>query len=310
MALLLATLGCSDNADTTPIGGEAGSGSLGGTGGGSAGTSAAGASAGSGMAGLSAGSNSGGGGAASVGGSGNAGGGVGGTAGPGGAGGTMAAGGSAGGSAGGGGGAGGGASADCSSFKLCDDFEGDALGMGNSPWKTSMSGGYTLTLATDQAHSGTHSVHVSAPTGTGSAAIQETKTFPATDFWGRAFLRFKAPPGGHQMFIALNSAQDQLRLLNTLGSAKIQLNLRSNDQFKASATTIPMDTWFCYEWHVAPNSVNVFVDGKALTDAMATWSTANLTSLRIGYERFQTGTAAGEIWIDDVAINSTQIGCQ
>ena len=34
------------------------------------------------------------------------------------------------------------------------------------------------------------------------------------------------------------------------------------------------------------------------------------TSLSLGYTRFATGTAAGELWIDDVAVNDKQIGCQ
>ena len=32
------------------------------------------------------------------------------------------------------------------------------------------------------------------------------------------------------------------------------------------------------------------------------------TSLQIGYERFQAAKTAGEIWIDDVAIGTSQIG--
>lgn len=221
-----------------------------------------------------------------------------------------AAGASGGTTAGGSAGSGGGGSTDCSTFKLCDDFEGGALGMGTSPWKTQSGGGYTLELATDQAHSGTHSVHITAPTGTGSAHIVETKTFPATDAWYRAFLRFKAPPGGHQMFIMLSAPGDQIRILNTLGSAKVQQNLQSTDVFKTSATTIPMETWFCYEWHANASGVHVYMDGKEMTDAAATWSAAAATSLTIGYQRFQAGTAAGEIWIDDVAVNTTQVGCK
>jgi hypothetical protein len=173
-----------------------------------------------------------------------------------------------------------------------------------------MSGsGYTLALAMDQAHSGTHSVHVSAPTPTGSAFIQETMTFPATDFWGRVWLRFNTPAGGHQMFIALNAPSNQIRMLNEIGSTKLQLNLKSTDQSKASATVVPLQTWFCYEFHIAPNSVNVYIKSQELTDVAATFPSTGSTSLAFGYQRFQAGTAAGEIWIDDIAINTTQVGC-
>jgi hypothetical protein len=38
------------------------------------------------------------------------------------------------------------------------------------------------------------------------------------------------------------------------------------------------------------------------------WTEATLTLLRIGFERFDTGTG-GDIYIDDVAVSSAQIGC-
>lgn len=220
--------------------------------------------------------------------------------------------GGAGGSGGSGGSSGGGSSADCSTFKLCDGFEGDAPGMGKSPWKVTQGSGYTVAVDTSQAHGGTHSVHISAPTGAGSGVLRETSTFPATEFWGRAFMRFKAAAGGHQMFIAvLVQGGDQFRLLNTLGSNAAQLNEQNGDKFFASKTTIPMETWFCYEWHVTATSASVYLDGKELTDAAPSgWKISNAQTLQIGYQRFQAGPSAGEIWLDDIAINDEQIGCQ
>jgi hypothetical protein len=214
-------------------------------------------------------------------------------------------------SGGAGGGTVGGGSSDCKSFKLCDDFEGDAPGAANSPWKVTQGSGYTVMVDTTQAHSGSKAVHISAPTAAGSGVLRETKTFPATEYWGRAFMRFKTASGGHQMFVAEITQGDQFRFFNTLGSDKIQLNEQSGDKFFASATTVPMEKWFCFEWHVTPTSASDYVDGKQLTDAMPTgWNIMNGQSLQIGYQRFQAGPSAGEIWIDDVAINTAQIGCQ
>jgi hypothetical protein len=308
LLLIAGASGCVDTPDETPVGSAAGSPATAAGSGGAASSGGTGmvtvggttATAGATTGGAAAGGSSAGG---STGGTTSGGATTGGNAGA--SGGTTAGGGGA------GGGSGGGGSTDCSAIKLCDDFEGGPLGMGTSPWKTQSGGGYTLELVTDQAHSGTHSVHISAPTTTGSAHIQETKTFPATDFWGRSFLRFKAPSGGHQMFIAMAVPGDQVRILNMLGnSAQVRQNLQSSDVFKASTTTIPMEKWFCYEWHANASGVHVYLDGTELTDAAATWSGATGTSLLIGYQRFQAGTAAGEIWIDDVAINTAQIGCK
>jgi hypothetical protein len=249
-----------------------------------------------------------GGGGASTGGSGGSGGNP-----PSGGSGGSTAGGSSGGSSGsgGGGGAGGGGSADCKSFKLCDDFETDAPGMGASPWKVSQGSGYTVAVDTAQHHSGMKSVHIMAPTGTGTGALTESKTFPATDFWGRAWMRFKAASGGHQMFVAVNVQGDQYRLFNTLGTDTFRTNEQKGDAFYDSGTKIPMETWFCFEWHIAASGASIYLDGMEMTKAKPTgWTVPSMSSLQIGYQRFQAGTSAGEIWLDDIAINTTQIGCQ
>ena len=70
-----------------------------------------------------------------------------------------------------------------------------------------------------------------------------------------------------------------------------------------------MGTWFCYEWHGTPTEVHVFLDGKELTDVGETWSEPTFVALVLGIERFGGGMP-GDIWIDDVAISSTQVGCQ
>ena len=182
--------------------------------------------------------------------------------------------------------------------------------MGASPFKVKMGSGYTVAVDTTQAHSGTKSIHISAPTATGAGALTETKTFSgatATDWWGRVFFRFKAPADGHQMFIAVNVSGNQFRLFNTLGSTKIQLNDQKADKFTALTQSITMEKWFCYEWHMTPTTTTAYVDGQQ--GGMVSWAVSGATSLQIGYERFQAAKTAGEIWIDDVAIGTSQIGC-
>ena len=194
---------------------------------------------------------------------------------------------------------------DCASLQLCEDFETGKVG---SAWKTSASG-FTATVGTDQFHSGSHSLHISAPNTSSSAFITETKTFPASDFWGRAWLRFDGPNGGHQMYIYVAIPSDQLRLLNRLSSDAIQVNFQKTDKFYASKTTVPQKTWFCYEWHVTASATTIYKDGVQLTDIVAPGATG-ATALSLGFQRFATASAAADLWIDDVAVNSTQIGCK
>jgi len=204
-------------------------------------------------------------------------------------------------------GAGGAGTSGCASAQICEDFETGALS--SSTWKTSQSGGFTATVGTDQAHSGTHSLHIVAPNTGNSAFITETKTFPATDFWGRAWLRFNGPNGGHQMYIYVTLSGDQLRLLNRLGSDQIKANFQKTDIFYTSPTTIPQTTWFCYEWHVTTSATTLYKDGVLLTTDMKIPGISGGTALSLGFQRFATATAAADLWIDDVAVGTSQIGC-
>ncbi|HEY1533424.1 MAG TPA: hypothetical protein VGF76_05385, partial [Polyangiaceae bacterium] len=236
-------------------------------------------------------------------------GGMGGSVGSGGSSGAAGSGG-AGGGAGSGGSSGGGAS--CASYTLCDDFEGAAPDDAASAWKI-IKNGYTVETVTTQAHSGTHSVHVMATASGGYGYISETKTFPATDFWGRAYMRIVAPSSGHEVFAGLDTnlmepQGEQVRLLNNTGGGNIVTNRRSDDMSKGSAAKIPMSTWFCYEWHETPSKLSIYLDGKELTDVDENWVEPTFVAFVLGFERFGGGTA-GDIWIDDVAVNSAQIGC-
>lgn len=226
-----------------------------------------------------------------------------------GAGGAGAGGASAGGGGSAGAGMAGGGSTDCSSFLLCDDFEGDAPGATASPWKVTMGGGYKVEVVSTPVHGGTHALHVNASSATGNGYVMATKGFPATDLWGRAYVRVKSAAGGHQCLMALNSSSDQVRILNEMGSGEYATNLKSSDKLNDSKTKVPQDTWFCFEWHQSPTALHVFADGKEITDAAATWSIASVASLQIGLMRFQAGSGTADIYYDDVALNTTQIGC-
>ncbi len=204
------------------------------------------------------------------------------------------------GSAGGGSGA-----VDCSMLKVCDDFEAATL---SSTWKT-QNGGFTIALSTDQAHSGKQSVHLTASAPTSSAFISTMKGFPAADFWGRAWMRFKLGAGGHQMYIYAISGGTQLRVFNRLGSNEdAQINIMPGDTFNDSKIPVPQEEWFCYEWHITATESDIFLNGKA--GAAKGPGLSNPTAIYLGMQRFQSGGAAGDIWIDDVAIGDKQIGCQ
>lgn len=314
--VVVGVTGCSSDAPASNPGGAGAAQSAGGAAVGGQGTAGARAGSGNVAVGGSAGA------AISTGGAGaggvatGAGGAAAGTGGAATSGGSAGVGGKATGNAGTGGGSagsgtGGGGAADCSSFSLCDDFEGAAPGATTSPWKVTMGSGYTVEVVSTPVHGGTHAAHMSAPTDKGSGYLTATKGFPATDFWGRAWVRVKSAAGGHQCLMALNASGNQVRVLNEMGSGEVATNLSSNDKLNdASATKVPQDTWFCYEWHQTPTALHVYINSAEVTAAAATWSVASISSLQIGIERFQAGTAKADYYYDDVAVNATRVGCE
>jgi Cip1-like, core domain len=179
-----------------------------------------------------------------------------------------------------------------------------------------MKGGYTIAIDTTQAHSGKNSVHATFTAAAGYAYISETKTFPATDFWGRAFMRFMAPPGGHQVFAGSDTAMDeatgdQMRYMNDMGGM-LTMNIRSTDAVAKSTKALPMGTWNCYEWHQTTTMADLYMDGAMIGTAMGAGFKGLATpyvAMVLGGERFGGGVA-GDVWIDDVAVDTAQIGCK
>jgi hypothetical protein len=198
-------------------------------------------------------------------------------------------------------------------MKLCETFESGSIDA--ATWNTTKSGGFTIAVETAQAHNGTHALHVVAPNTANSAFIKlkSGSAVLAADFWGRAWLRFTGPQGGHQVYIIVSpdGGNKELRALNRKnGSENFGVNDQVSDKWFMSSTMIPQNTWFCYEWHVTATATTIYKDGTELKLDKAAPGVSNPTQLSIGYQRWQTGSAAGELWVDDIAINPTQVGCK
>jgi hypothetical protein len=75
-------------------------------------------------------------------------------------------------------------------------------------------------------------------------------------------------------------------------------------------TRLPNDTWTCMEaeFDGPSGDVQVFVDGAQIIDAAGCQQPADFKSFRFGYLRFSS--PARDVWMDDVVVASTRIGCQ
>jgi hypothetical protein len=227
---------------------------------------------------------------------------------------------------------------------LCDDFEGDGLGVGSSPWKIETMNGSNdpaktgmVELTTTKPAHGTHSVHIVVPdtaagdpAGGSPAFISETKTFPAlaNDLWGRMLIFYtpkSALPGTHWVNIAtVGSAPspDQQLRFGGAGSAKLNSNELPSDTFANSATVMPTNKWACFEWHVqagAAASMHFYLNGNEVTDMTVDngnspnttdkkWHSVPFAKLQLGWQ-YWNGSFGGEMWLDDVAIGSARLTC-
>jgi hypothetical protein len=300
-------------------GGTGGAGSSGGKGG-SAATAGTGGSAGSMAAGA------GGGGAAGVGGGGTGGPASGGRGGTGG-GGAAGTGGAA------GGGAGGGGPSLCAPgrFLLCEGFEGTAVGM-TPPSGWTRTGG--ASVANDAAARGTNSLKVAAATsGARVFVFQNAESFGATH-WGRIFYRVQLPVPTvfvHSTMVELNGIGPTVgnaffRVVDTVkdanGTHQFLYNVQpaSGSEFgTGSAYSWRFDAnWHCAEWFVdaaGGGSYQFYIDGTEVTSIRITNGNRRtelptvFNTLSVGWNNYQ-GAAPGFVaWIDEIAVDTTRIGC-
>ena len=86
---------------------------------------------------------------------------------------------------------------------------------------------------------------------------------------------------------------------------------------------IPQNTWMCWEWRFDGNTneIQFFIDGVlsrrvsatgdgCLSGQASTWTAPDFASLRIGQYIAETRNTTARIYIDDVAVGSTErLGC-
>ncbi len=104
-----------------------------------------------------------------------------------------------------------------------------------------------------------------------------------------------------------------------------------SDCWQHSKSTLPVQRWACVEWHfaVASNEMQFWLDGAELTDirvkgrasgpSSGCLSTEHLAgewlappafqSLYLGWERYQPTENGQDLWIDDVVVAKSRVGC-
>jgi hypothetical protein len=99
------------------------------------------------------------------------------------------------------------------------------------------------------------------------------------------------------------------------------IGLAGGEATGCGSRAMPKGEWFCFEAHVQQTSnlvVATFLNGEALTyqstgkAATPTISTESAITQKVDHIRlgiFSTGEAQGSVYLDDIAVATTRIGC-
>lgn len=226
---------------------------------------------------------------------------------------------------------------------LCEDFEDVAEGMvpTGGPWKPLddscqyQTATFTMGVTTALANGGSKSLKV---TNKHFAQCRLSGEFQATDeFWVRAYSYWE--PGldisnretldidltpGHR------TADDPAVRFGYRSKAPCEeyagpqitiIGIGGGEATGCGSREMPKGEWFCFEAHVQQAStlvVSTYINGEALSyqstgkPMTASISTENAITQKLDHIRlgiFSTGEAQGSIYLDDIAVSTTRIGC-
>ena len=229
-----------------------------------------------------------------------------------------------------------------SSFAVCQDFESTAVGAapgGNWAVPTTNYGTGTVAVASDDAARGSHSLKVTIPTSSTSAEryIQLRNLGPlANAHYGRIFLKIMAPTT--TLFVhwdlilgagTFNGAAHRVRWGNTgtgVGNASANwawlYNVEQGDFGTENPRTLHPATnqWLCIEWmwdgvnqqarfysqgtEYQTLHIDTTLPGQNRSPEIPIFS-----SLSFGLAKYQNTDAPLVFWIDEIAVDTSRIGC-
>jgi hypothetical protein len=226
---------------------------------------------------------------------------------------------------------------------LCEDFEGVADGMvpTGGPWKPLdascefQTAQFTMGVTGELFHGGSKSLKV---TNKHFAQCRLSGQFSMVDdFWVRAYSYWETGldiTNRETLDIDLTpgyrTADDPAVRFGYRSKAPCEeyagpqvtvIGLAGGEVTGCGSREMPKGEWFCFEAHVTQSSnlvVATFIDGEAvsyqstgkpMTDTISTEGaiTEKIDHIRLGI--FSTGEAQGSVFIDDVAVSATRIGC-
>jgi hypothetical protein len=206
-------------------------------------------------------------------------------------------------------------------FLFCDGFEGTL-----SAWAVDTSGG-EVSIDTTRAFHGTHSLHAHTdPVAAGlmpfqKAYVDHVQTLPLTMF-ARAFLYIPSPYAGQSAAGVLNTFQPGLPYAGAEidllpGTERLAFNGFDDPSLNgniASSTALTLDAWHCLEMEIdgENQAFHAYLDGVELHDLSHDLAgmppTLGVLQVGLGFSQAFVQPAA-DLWVDEVAVNGSRIGC-
>jgi hypothetical protein len=232
-------------------------------------------------------------------------------------------------------------SCDSPDLLFCDDFESYALGAATSDrWTTETSAG-ALAIDDSQAR-GTRALHVHTD-GNGHAAIRVPFSPPGNSAFARMHVYVTAFPTAPTFahFTLVEAAGTSAGLIRPVGGQFVPPPNSGSDVGRSlwgvgsdggptgdwtdwqPAAPAEAGRWLCLEWELraAGNAIDVYLDGTLVPELSVSQNDhggnpvdfvfPTFTSMWFGWQLYQGGPTPSEydLWIDDIAIGTSRIGC-
>jgi hypothetical protein len=206
-------------------------------------------------------------------------------------------------------------------FALCDGFEGSSIDTNNWPAALMVMQGGNVSIDTTRAYRGAHSLrmHVDASSGTQPVVVVMENRVLTTPLYARAFFNVSsAAPTSSTLHISILRAEDttshELDVSPVVDHFAFGTTMPPGFYGESVGSTFTADQWFCVEMEVptagGPHP-RLWINGNDITPANAV--TVNQSSLmEVAFGVLFPGTAtagAFDVWLDEVAIDSSPIGC-
>ncbi|HEU5075588.1 MAG TPA: hypothetical protein VFU02_15455 [Polyangiaceae bacterium] len=243
--------------------------------------------------------------------------------------GTTGAVGGTGGSGAGSGGSGGSGANPCDSAVLCEDFEATELAEIPDGW--SLQG--DVGVASDQARSGSRSLKVGRAENGPRRITRSAMDFGSAHF-GRIFYRVEQPvPSAfvHATFVSLGGNDSEYRTVDTVkndqGDHQFLYNIQPAGNEWGCGSDYDHrfdDQWHCAEWEIdaVSQTFRYYFDGVELAEIGVSGGQSNASAcgtppaipssfddIRIGLYNYQAAPPGFVVWIDDLVISHSRVGC-